>query len=267
MKGSWYCASATKWLVLLGLGCVLAFGQQAWGYILPVRHYFKQYLTSRAYLPRLTIKQTTTEWVGGKKQTYEERVWIRVPAQVRVERWVKGERVRVDLWRKTEHLLWKKGGSTTTNKRRPQVAYDLFAVERTGSGYASLRNLVRWLRVSYGGLRRWSRDSDYREQINVHLSWFQQAPTVVFGRKPTKSQSSNQLWFHKKHVFPVRFLGGYSPSGARVDVRFLDYHVRGGVSAFPGRTLTYRNGRLVKQVLVYSVKTTSIPSSLFMQVP
>jgi len=254
-KGSWRAVCVGS-LVLVICGVVGV----AEGYILPVRYFLGMYAKQRRSLTRLKIAQTTTTWRKGAATTVEERLYIRVPAQVRLERWRGGKRVKVDIWRGKTHLQWRPGAAPKTAKRRVQRRFDLFAIEPTGSGFGSIRALLRMMRIRTRGATKYSRHTDYREQHHVRLAWFQHAPAVAMGKR-------NQIWFHKKKVYPVRLLAGVTKAGAKYDLRFYDYYYQAGTPVFPGRIELYRNGKKTAQTLVYRVQTgVSVPQSLFSRV-
>lgn len=256
----------TVWVLVWSVVCMLS--PAAHAYILPARHYLKQYLKSRSSVQKMHIRQTTTWWHQGRKVSFEERVWIRTPSQIRVERWSQNKRLQVDVWNATEHLQWKKGGTTQRKKRRVVPLYDLFGVEPSGASYGNLYTVLRYMRIFYKGRRKWSRTSDYLEQLNVHLTWFQQTPTVVLGRPFAKGRTTHQFWMHKKHYYPMRYIVGTQKKKAQLDIRFFDYHIQSGRALYPGRIAVYQNGKMTRQTLVSKVDTkVSIPSRLFTQTP
>lgn len=261
MKRGWSLVWAVGVLVCLITGT-------AWAYILPARYFFKEYSKSRSRASKMSIKQTTTYWNGTQKQTFEQRLYIRAPGKVRLETWRTNKRIQVEVWTGSQYLLWRKGQTLKRKRRRVQPRFDLFAVERSGSGYGNIRTLLRYMRINYQGVKKWDRDSDYMEQLNVSLTWFGRAPAVVMGAKPTKGAASNQLWFHKKQIYPVRYVAGWNGKTGNVDWRFLEYHVRNGVGVYPGRVRLYKRGKLAMESLVYHVDlTSSVPKRLFSQVP
>lgn len=256
------------WVVGLLLLAGLAIATPAFSYILPAKFYLKKVSAHRYKFRRLRIKQMTTLFRNGKSVTYDETVWFSAPGKVRRDRFLKGNRIQVDVWNDTSWKQWRKStGQTKSGDRLPQPRFDLFSVEPSGTGFGGLFGMMSKLGVRYRGTRRWSKFNGYRIQTSVGLRLFQGNISVVLGAVSPKSKA-NQVWLDAKRNVPLRFIGRLKENGPVVDVKFLDYVIQTGLAVFPGRIERTFNGKLQLRSLVSEVKKLrSIPSSKFQQIP
>jgi hypothetical protein len=213
----------------------------------------------------LAIQQVSSYDLDKQANRFDERLWVRVPGQVRLERWQNKQLQQVDIWSGEQWIHWRRGGKVQKKPRTPQPQFDFFGIETSGSSYGSLSTILRLMNVNYTGVQRANRDSDYLEPLRISLAWFGNGPVVVFGAA-ARQRKPNQLWLDKFTLMPVRFLGRLEQS-VQLDVQFLDYISHLGRPVFPGRIELYRDGKLHTQTKVNRVQVlSSLPNKLFSQI-
>jgi|GEM_PF-1930826 len=258
-----------RWLRVLPVVALLIMccSSLAVAYILPARYYISRFGKTRDSVKKISARQTVIEYKGTQKLSYKQKLFINTPGDIRIERYEKGKKIRVQVLREKSAYLWEKGKKTIKSARTPNPHVDFFALHSAGGGYGSLKRVLAALKVRYTGRRPADEHSKYREQKYVTLAWFQKRAALVLGSS-FNNFKRNQFWMDKKRFYPVRFLGTLSSGGPKVDIRFLDYHKNSYGNVFPGRIEIRHNGKLVRQILTSWIKVNrGVPSSLFRKVP
>lgn len=239
--------------VFLGVAAWLS-PPQAHAYILPARYYLSRCIKAQAKIPALSIRQTTITFRNGKRhRTYREVLRIQRPGTIRLDRYYKGKKVRIDLWKGQFHWVWKQGQSTTKSARQLTPKYDFLALNTGSVRYGNLKSMLSVYGIRYKGKKLWRRRTDYYIQKRLSLTWMKTAPQIVVGA-PSGDRTSNQLWINKYDYSISRFLGRLGSPLTSVDVRFFDYHKAFQGKLFPGRIEEWIQGKRLSLTLVSSVK-------------
>lgn len=255
------CVGVLVWSVIAKAG--------VWAYILPANFHLRKFVKERTKIRTLQARLQTTYIDGDNKRVVDERLFIRLPGEIRWEQRIgkTPKLVAVTVWTPNSAKVWKRGAGVKTIKRTPQPRFDFFAVSSSGAKFASVYYLLGRLRVRYRGTSLYDRLSDYREQRRVGLAWGNAGPAIVLGATGSK-KTVNQFWLDKRHRYPVRFLGSVRKGGPRYDVWYKDYHKTALGYVFPGRTLVYANKRLVVESLLYRIKVNpTLSGRLFQKMP
>lgn len=241
-------------VILVAMLVLSSVASTAQAYLLPADYLLQQMIERRrrTELKDLTV-QLTAE-IAGNDATVEERIYLKTPERLRVEREL-AEGLSIYVEREGRRAGGTDGGLKRLDGASPDMLPKLLMPRgaSTDEALARLTSDLKTIGIDTSVVSLTIYGADVREAA------------YVIGARPWEKDKP-QLWLDQASYLPVRIVTMVPESGKRVrrETRLLEYGSSGTGDWFPRVIEDYRGAELVRRAEVTDIKANqSLPETLF----